>query len=332
MWPSALNMLAEQEFQSEARRWPHLVGLWKRCSSEYGLASWDWEWIWHETPEVTTVSSNKDRLNLSNATSLLPRRRAQYLELAHPVLMPRYRSARLLSYESEKLWKEDSTVTGDEGAQARVEDKLEKPSESEDEGGWEEGDVLTGDELTAAICQDNADVQEWKIHIVYSETWRVPVLYFNARHVDGCPACWEEVCPFLPESLRESISVEDTQAASWPFVTQEIHPGTGEPWFMLHPCQTAARMESLVVNNKYLQEESNTSQDRMQKRQYLLPWFCMVSHCMGLSVPPRFFQESLTAVEPSASHSRVTAMPVVRQENTQPRDPSSDSSREHVTS
>ena len=260
--------LTEAAFRKEARRWPHLRGLWRRnCSSTERGGSWgwdwDWDWIWHDEPAATPADAPS-----SGGATIQTLSAPQFLTLVQPVRMVHCRS--------------DDDGTG---------------SLDPDTDAWDEEGVIVGDELTVPTAPKairREGFQEWQIHIVYSCTWQVPVLYFNARHVDGRPATWQEVRPLLPVSL----DAVEAGAAVWPSVTQEAHPGTGTPCFMLHPCHTAARMKGMMKNtgsaagsDDRCESHEREEKDSTRTSRYLLCWFSMVAPAVGLSVPPPFFQE-----------------------------------------
>ena len=50
--------------------------------------------------------------------------------------------------------------------------------------------------------KEEARVIEYEYHIVYSSTYKVPVLYFNAAHLDGTSLRGTEVWDILPKSIR----------------------------------------------------------------------------------------------------------------------------------
>jgi len=275
-------------FTAEAGRWPHLRDTWGRSIGAEEHLGWDWDWIWHES-EVSPDTSDSKRDSLDPVIS--PRSQPPYLTLARPLRRTVRRShAEPLPFPDESLWDEEE-------------------------------DVIAGDELTMPpmpATRSGNHTQEWHIHILYSSTWHVPVLYFNARHVDGRPATWEEVRALLPTSLDEA---EGECSSLWPYVTQEAHPATGEPCFMLHPCQTAACVGEMLAgggargahgSREAVSGKSSTSASSTSSGggggggggdccgdgatvPYLLCWFSMVAPAVGLSVPPLFFRACCVA-------------------------------------
>uniref|UniRef100_A0A8C6UUM5 Ubiquitin-like-conjugating enzyme ATG10 n=1 Tax=Neogobius melanostomus TaxID=47308 RepID=A0A8C6UUM5_9GOBI len=111
---------------------------------------------------------------------------------------------------------------------------------------------------------------QFEFHILYSSSFRTPVLYFRAFTLEGKSLSLEDVWSFIRPKLR--LSSEDGLLST---VTQQEHPLLGQPFFMLHPCKTddfmrpvleAARQENRPVN-------------------YVLTWLSVVGPLLGLDVP-----------------------------------------------
>jgi hypothetical protein len=82
---------------------------------------------------------------------------------------------------------------------------------------------------------------QWDFSIVYSDTYRVPVLYFRAQTLAGSPCPRTQILEWLPPQ-----SIED----SWNFLSQEEHPFDGLPSFFLHPCQTSSILKTIKDTSK----------------------------------------------------------------------------------
>ncbi|KAJ7950589.1 ubiquitin-like-conjugating enzyme ATG10 [Quillaja saponaria] len=83
------------------------------------------------------------------------------------------------------------------------------------------------------VQNDFHEVHHYDFHIVYSASYRVPVLYFRAYHNDGQPLMFHEIEKDLPAQSAK-ILLE----SKWTFITQEEHPYLNRPWYKLHPCGT----------------------------------------------------------------------------------------------
>ncbi|KAK1287497.1 hypothetical protein QJS10_CPB19g00772 [Acorus calamus] len=126
---------------------------------------------------------------------------------------------------------------------------------------------------TALAVTCNQDARIYDFHVVYSFSYRVPVLYFRGRRIDGQPLELQDIEKDLPQyalrTLRES---------KWTFITWEDHPYLHRPWYMLHPCGTSQWMK-LLYNG-----EASPVKDAVIQ-QYLACWLSVVGQAVGLRIP-----------------------------------------------
>ena len=116
----------------------------------------------------------------------------------------------------------------------------------------------------------------WRFSVVYSDTWKVPVLYFSVQDDSGGNPCPREtVLSILP-----CPEVSDT----WDFLSHDEHPVTGVPSYFLHPCRTADRLELML--------RGHPDKDSV----VLLSWFSLVLPAVGYRLPPALFQELHTSL------------------------------------
>jgi hypothetical protein len=108
---------------------------------------------------------------------------------------------------------------------------------------------------------------QWTFSMVYSETYRVPVLYFHVQEMNGAPYTRQKVLKWLYPNAH---GVKDT----WEFVSQEEHSFTGLPSFFLHPCQTSQRLR--LVN-------------KMGDKSILWTWMSMILPVVNHAIPPSYF-------------------------------------------
>jgi hypothetical protein len=160
----------------------------------------------------------------------------------------------------------------------------------EDENDFTEEEILWSDEsvindsdvvmngLLDEEIESSDSESEWNFSIVYSETWRVPVLYFHVQQRDGTPCTRNYVLEVLQ---GDSHSHQNKVADSWDFVSHEEHPVSRCPSFFLHPCRTRERLETLQAN-------SNISSDEALR---LLSWMSMIFPSVGCSISSRTFQQ-----------------------------------------
>ncbi|XP_022848936.1 ubiquitin-like-conjugating enzyme ATG10 isoform X3 [Olea europaea var. sylvestris] len=131
--------------------------------------------------------------------------------------------------------------------------------------------ILPGFDQVQDYCRE---VNHYDFHIVYSASYRVPVLYFRAYQSDGQTLVLDEIEKDIPPNsgklLRES---------KWTFITQEEHPQLNRPWYTLHPCGTSDWMKLLLTN------EASVVQGGVTTEKYLVSWFSVVGQVFGLKIP-----------------------------------------------
>lgn len=154
----------------------------------------------------------------------------------------------------------------------------QKP-EDEDEGKSQspledisESPDMEADESAAELVIPHQEFYTFEYHIIYSESYSVPVLYFNGYHSDGRPLSLEEVWSNVPECYQDQIS-----GNKWSILTQQEHPKLGIPCFMLHPCHTADLMSSALSGVS----DPGASAFRSN---YLISWLSAVGPLVGLKL------------------------------------------------
>ncbi|KAI5423101.1 hypothetical protein KIW84_046191, partial [Lathyrus oleraceus] len=122
------------------------------------------------------------------------------------------------------------------------------------------------------VCPED-EVNHYDFHIIYSPSYRVPVLYFRSYHSDGQPLPFSEIEKDLPGHSAELLL-----ESKWTFITQEEHPYLNRPWYKLHPCGTSEWMKLLLCGG-------DTSLNNNLVQQYLVSWFSVVGQVVGLKTP-----------------------------------------------
>ncbi|KAJ7533394.1 hypothetical protein O6H91_13G046500 [Diphasiastrum complanatum] len=92
-------------------------------------------------------------------------------------------------------------------------------------------------DLSTINADSACEYHMYTYHVIYSEVYKVPVLYFHGHCLDGRQLSWEEIQHDLPQ-----CSLEVADSFHWTFLTQEDHPYLHHPWFSLHPCETSHLM------------------------------------------------------------------------------------------
>ena len=101
------------------------------------------------------------------------------------------------------------------------------------------------------------DIVTFVYHIIYSESYEVPVFYLNAFKSTGAQLDYN--------SLNEYFKL-DKSNADLMVLSQQEHPILFKPFYFLHPCKTSEWMSNLSY-------ESN----------YTLKWFSFVAVTLNIS-------------------------------------------------
>ncbi|XP_022616797.1 ubiquitin-like-conjugating enzyme ATG10 [Seriola dumerili] len=147
-------------------------------------------------------------------------------------------------------------------------------SDAEDEDDEDEG--------VCAACDGGSQVLQYEYHVLFSCSYRTPVLYFRASTLEGRSLSLEEVWGSVHPNFRVRL-----QSSPLSTVTQQEHPLLGQPFFMLHPCRTEEFMRPVL----------QAAQDQHRPVNYVLTWLSVVGPVVGLDVPLQYS----TQLHPAAS-------------------------------
>lgn len=135
---------------------------------------------------------------------------------------------------------------------------------------WDEGVEEGPADPGCAETGSNAEILHCVYHILYSSSYRVPVLYFNVWRQNGSLLPLSDVWSLMPDCLQEQL-----QQLRWTTVTQQEHPIQGTPYFQLHPCKTAHFMEQTLPKDT-------------KHTNYLITWLSTIAPVVGLEVPVKY--------------------------------------------
>ncbi|KAK4771156.1 hypothetical protein SAY87_031688 [Trapa incisa] len=138
-----------------------------------------------------------------------------------------------------------------------------------------DGDYLIVDDATLVESSDLETHHYYDFHIVYSFSYRVPLLYFRVYGADGQPLALSEFERDLPVG-----SADELLKSKWTFITQEEHPFLNRPWYKLHPCGTSEWLRLLIHTDHSVQSREAAIEI------YLLSWFSFVGQIFGLNMLP----------------------------------------------
>ncbi|CAN6169161.1 unnamed protein product [Urochloa humidicola] len=144
-------------------------------------------------------------------------------------------------------------------------------------GNADGADVVVADGADIVECDtwvqsSSGNIHVCDFHVVYSHSYKVPVLYFQGHHSDGQLLTLDEIKQDLPSNSLKVLS-----ESKWTFITREEHPQLSRPWFTLHPCATSDWIKLLLEESKVVYEE--------QSLQYLPAWLSVVGQAVGLKIP-----------------------------------------------
>ncbi|KAL6652461.1 hypothetical protein ACP70R_011386 [Stipagrostis hirtigluma subsp. patula] len=123
------------------------------------------------------------------------------------------------------------------------------------------------------VQSSSDDAHVYDFHVVYSYSYKVPVLYFQSYLTGGQLLTLDEIKQDLPSNSSKVLT-----KSKWTFITREEHPHLSRPWFTLHPCGTSDFMKLLL-------EETKIVETREQSLQYLPAWLSVVGQAVGLKIP-----------------------------------------------
>ncbi|XP_029381174.1 ubiquitin-like-conjugating enzyme ATG10 isoform X2 [Echeneis naucrates] len=143
----------------------------------------------------------------------------------------------------------------------------------EDQDNKDNRDGDDGEDRICRMCEGSSQVLQYEYHILFSCSYRAPVLYFRVCTLEGRSLSLEEVWGSIHPNFRLCL-----QTSPFTMVTQQEHPLLGQAFFMLHPCRTEDFMRPLL----------QAAQDQNRPVNYVLTWLSMVGPVVGLDVSLKY--------------------------------------------
>ncbi|CAL1538628.1 unnamed protein product [Lymnaea stagnalis] len=144
--------------------------------------------------------------------------------------------------------------------------------DSEDDISLSEMELEDEDDISCMPAGEMNNPLTYEYHILYSESYCVPVLYFIVFRADGKLLSLEEVWKLCPSSYQKLLTEN-----KWATLTQMEHPILGRPYLQLHPCHTADLMTQIMSHSKHY-----------NKKNYLVTWLSTVGPLVGLQISPSY--------------------------------------------
>ena len=110
-----------------------------------------------------------------------------------------------------------------------------------------------------SLINENVNVE---YHLLYDESYQVPVLFFNATYLNGRVVKPEDLCVMLNISKGQGD-----------VVSQKDHPLLDTPYYYVHPCQTFKMMSNFSNEQNFI---------------YLLTFLSMIGPIAGLKLPHEY--------------------------------------------
>ncbi|KAJ2478858.1 E2-like conjugating enzyme atg10 [Coemansia sp. RSA 2131] len=114
-------------------------------------------------------------------------------------------------------------------------------------------------------------------HVVYSASWRVPVLYVRVHASTGVVMDCRQVADMLvaDSKVRGAMDAVEFGGA----LGIQDHPELNEPFMYLHPCHTATLLRAVVVPAR------DGRGAEIGQRNYISAWLSLTGAAVGLSLP-----------------------------------------------
>ena len=143
---------------------------------------------------------------------------------------------------------------------------------------------------TEQKCVDLADslneIYTFTYHVVFSESFAVPVLYLNVSKSNGSLLTHEEIYEYFNLTKSTSDPVYDL------IITQQEHPLLFKPFYFVHPCHTADWMSS--ISQTATQEEEETGEAKKLTKgfkhldNYTLTWLSFVFASFNITLDTKY--------------------------------------------
>ncbi|KAF8931342.1 hypothetical protein BGZ52_012797 [Haplosporangium bisporale] len=143
------------------------------------------------------------------------------------------------------------------------------------------------DESQLSVSKDGAHDEFLSVsyHIVFSPSYQVPVLYFNAfkSNDESAPVGLEHIYQSLvPHEWRDTVRNAGLSGG----ISQQDHPIFNIPYYYMHPCETVSLMETVLKAN----QNRFDSQEAFLKS-YIAAWLSFTGQAIGLSLPIEIARE-----------------------------------------
>ncbi len=150
---------------------------------------------------------------------------------------------------------------------------------------FQKEDVIYMEKLNQRLVELNPGFKEivsFVYHIVYSDSYNVPVLYLNAFKSSGLQLNSEEFKQLFMAHEQISHQSAESRLHLVNLLSQQEHPLVFKPFYFLHPCKTAEWMQATKIECNI--EASVT----LGKINYTLKWMSFVFFALNIDFNLKF--------------------------------------------
>jgi hypothetical protein len=136
---------------------------------------------------------------------------------------------------------------------------------------------------------------QWTFTVVYSDTYRVPVLYFTVQRQDltAYVTRWQLLDCLLSQKEQQENDDDDNDNDPWEFVSQEQHPVFHMPSYFLHPCRSSQRLQLLLRAAEGDDDSDGDTNDDARRRRdapsVVWTWMAMILPAVNQPIPPTYY-------------------------------------------
>ncbi|KAJ1830614.1 hypothetical protein LPJ73_008241, partial [Coemansia sp. RSA 2703] len=143
-------------------------------------------------------------------------------------------------------------------------------SDSEDLADIEDADPID----RSSLSEYSPEIGAAEYHIVYSPSWRVPVMYLRVKHIhEGVVTDLNKIKHMLIEDhcVRQAVGAVEFGGA----LGMQDHPELNIPFMYLHPCHTGTLLETVASGDDVC----------VGIEQYIAAWISLIGPAVGIFLP-----------------------------------------------
>ncbi|KAL1919391.1 uncharacterized protein VTP21DRAFT_2084 [Calcarisporiella thermophila] len=154
---------------------------------------------------------------------------------------------------------------------------------------WEKLDVyadpnVVEEEDMVSFRGDALETLTVTYHILYSSSYQVPVLYFNAYFSNGTPLTLSQIYTYLiPAEYHTPLQ----QLRFGSGVTQSDHPYFRTPFYYVHPCETQTLLSS--ISGMPMERNGHRDSGVNDTGKYMRSWLSLVGPAVGCKICVEYF-------------------------------------------